>query len=211
MHVNLRGVPWSINSKLSTTTPVDKEQHHETITIGSNGIGDTRRLQQHPHQGTGRRSRRRPRRLDRAASGHYAAGSSNRADHSTARSNRRVGQSAERSSNVLSKRSVFFELDSNIVKDEFKPLVSAHARYLQQNRGMKMTVQGNADERGSREYNLALGQRRADAVKQVMQLLGAQSDQIETISFGEEKPRATGHDEASLAENRRADIVYPND
>jgi len=114
-------------------------------------------------------------------------------------------------SNVLSKRSVFFELDSNIVKDEFKPLVSAHARYLQQNRGMKMTVQGNADERGSREYNLALGQRRADAVKQVMQLLGAQSDQIETISFGEEKPRATGHDEASLAENRRADIVYPND
>jgi peptidoglycan-associated lipoprotein len=114
-------------------------------------------------------------------------------------------------SNILSKRSVFFELDSNIVKDEFKPLVSAHARYLQQNRGMKMTVQGNADERGSREYNLALGQRRADAVKQVMQLLGAQSDQIETISYGEEKPRATGHDEASHAENRRADIVYPND
>ncbi len=114
-------------------------------------------------------------------------------------------------SNILSKRSVFFELDSNIVKDEFKPLVSAHARYLQQNRGMKMTIQGNADERGSREYNLALGQRRADAVKQMMQLLGAQADQIETVSFGEEKPRATGHDEASWAENRRADIVYPND
>ncbi len=114
-------------------------------------------------------------------------------------------------SNILSKRSVFFELDSNVVKDEFKPLVSAHARYLQQNRNMKMTLQGNADERGSREYNLALGQRRADAVKQVMLLLGAQIDQIETVSFGEEKPRATGHDEASLAENRRADIVYPND
>jgi peptidoglycan-associated lipoprotein len=72
-------------------------------------------------------------------------------------------------------------------------------------------VQGNADERGSREYNLALGQRRADAVKQAMQLLGARSEQIETISFGEEKPRATGHDEKSWAENRRADIVYPND
>lgn len=114
-------------------------------------------------------------------------------------------------SNILSKRSVFFELDSNIVKDEFKPLVSAHARYLQQNRAMKMTIQGNADERGSREYNLALGQRRADAVKQMMQLLGAQSEQIETVSFGEEKPRAAGHDEASWAENRRADIVYPND
>ena len=114
-------------------------------------------------------------------------------------------------SNILSKRSVFFELDSNIVKDEFKPLVSAHARYLQQNRAMKMTIQGNADERGSREYNLALGQRRADAVKQMMQLLGAQSEQIETVSFGEEKPRATGNDEASWAQNRRADIVYPND
>ncbi len=114
-------------------------------------------------------------------------------------------------SNILSKRSIYFELDSNVVKDEFKPVVSAHARYLQQNSGAKMTVQGNADERGSREYNLALGQRRADAVKQAMQLLGARAGQIETVSFGEEKPRATGHDEKSWAENRRADIVYPND
>lgn len=114
-------------------------------------------------------------------------------------------------SNILSKRSVYFELDSNVVKDEFKPLVSAHARYLQQNRAAKVTVQGNADERGSREYNIALGQRRADAVSQAMQLLGAQASQIETVSFGEEKPKATGHDEASWAENRRADIVYPND
>lgn len=114
-------------------------------------------------------------------------------------------------SNILSKRSVYFELDSNVVKDEFKPLVSAHARYLQQNSKQKITIQGNADERGSREYNLALGQRRADAVKQAMQLLGARNEQIETVSFGEEKPRATGHDEKSWAENRRADIAYPND
>ncbi len=113
--------------------------------------------------------------------------------------------------NVLSKRSVYFELDSNVVREEFKPLVSAHARYLQQNRAVKMTVQGNTDERGSREYNLALGQRRADAVKQMMTLLGAQGDQIETVSFGEEKPKATGNDEASWSENRRADLVYPND
>lgn len=113
--------------------------------------------------------------------------------------------------NILSKRSVYFELDSNVVKDEYKPVVSAHARYLQQNRAAKMTIQGNADERGSREYNLALGQRRADAVRQAMQLLGAQAEQIETVSFGEEKPKAAGHDEASWAENRRADIVYPND
>jgi len=113
--------------------------------------------------------------------------------------------------NILSKRSIYFELDSNVVKEEFKPVVSAHARYLQQNRSAKLIVQGNADERGSREYNIALGQRRADAVKQAMQLLGAQADQIETVSFGEEKPKATGHDEASWNENRRADIVYPND
>ncbi len=113
--------------------------------------------------------------------------------------------------NILSKRSVYFDLDSNIVKDEFKPLVSAHARYLQQNRAAKVTVQGNADERGSREYNIALGQRRADAVSQAMQLLGAQASQIEAVSFGEEKPKAAGHDEASWAENRRADIAYPND
>lgn len=114
-------------------------------------------------------------------------------------------------SNILSKRSIYFELDSNIVKEEFKPVVSAHARYLQQNRAQKVTVQGNADERGSREYNLALGQRRADAVKQMMQLLGAQAEQIETVSFGEEKPKATGHDEQSWSENRRADIAYPGD
>ncbi len=113
--------------------------------------------------------------------------------------------------NILSKRSVYFELDSNVVQEEFKPMVAAHARYLQQNHSRKMTVQGNTDERGSREYNLALGQRRADAVKQMMTLLGAKSDQIETVSFGEEKPKAKGSDEASWAENRRADLVYPND
>ncbi len=110
--------------------------------------------------------------------------------------------------NILSKRSIYFDFDSNLVKDEFKPVVSAHARYLQQNGGAKMRIEGNADERGSREYNLALGQRRADAVRQMMQLLGARSTQIETVSFGEEKPRGMGHDEAAWAENRRAYIVY---
>jgi peptidoglycan-associated lipoprotein len=110
--------------------------------------------------------------------------------------------------NILSKRSVFFDYDSNLVKDEFKPLVSAHARYLQQHGGMKMRIEGNADERGSREYNLALGQRRADAVRQMMQLLGARADQIETVSFGEEKPRCTTADEGCYAQNRRADIAY---
>lgn len=110
--------------------------------------------------------------------------------------------------NILSKRSVYFDYDSNLVKDEFKPIVAAHARYLQQNGAAKMKIEGNADERGSREYNLALGQRRAEAVRQMMQLLGAQAGQIETVSFGEEKPRCTDHDEKCWWQNRRGDIVY---
>ena len=110
--------------------------------------------------------------------------------------------------NILSRRSVYFDFDSNMVKDEFRPLVTAHARYLQQKPGAKMRIEGHADERGSREYNIALGQRRSEAVKQMMQLLGARPDQIESVSFGEEKPRGMGHDEASWAENRRGDIAY---
>ena len=110
--------------------------------------------------------------------------------------------------NILSKRSVYYDFDSAIIKDEYKPLVTAHARYLSQNRSAKMTVQGNTDERGSREYNIALGQRRADSVKQMMLLLGAQEAQIETVSFGEEKPRMEGHDETAWSENRRSDVVY---
>src|SRR5262249_48888430 len=110
--------------------------------------------------------------------------------------------------NILSKRSVFFDYDSNLVKDEFKPLVAAHARFLQQHGTMKMAIQGNADDRGSREYNLALGQRRADAVKQMMQILGVKPDQVETVSFGEEKPRCTEQAESCWSQNRRGDIVY---
>ena len=111
-------------------------------------------------------------------------------------------------SNILSRRSVFFDYDSNAVKEEFKPLVTAHANYISKSAQQRMTIQGNTDERGSREYNLALGQRRADAVKQMMTLLGAPAAQIETVSFGEEKPRAQGSTEQAFAENRRADIVY---
>jgi peptidoglycan-associated lipoprotein len=108
----------------------------------------------------------------------------------------------------LAKRSVYFDFDSFVVNPQFQPLVEAHARYLNSNKGRRVTIEGNADERGSREYNLALGQKRADAVKSRMGLLGVSDQQIETVSFGEEKPRSTGHDEAAWAENRRADIVY---
>jgi peptidoglycan-associated lipoprotein len=110
--------------------------------------------------------------------------------------------------NILSKRSVYFDFDSFVVRDEFKPIVEAHAKYLQRNRNAKMTVQGNTDERGSREYNIALGQKRADAVKRMLVLLGAQDAQVETVSFGKEKPKNSGHDEAAWAENRRDDILY---
>jgi peptidoglycan-associated lipoprotein len=120
----------------------------------------------------------------------------------------RVGNPLRDPSSPLSKRSIYFDFDSFTVKDEFKPTIEAHARWLQQNRNQRMTIQGNTDERGSREYNIALGQKRADAVKRMMTLLGAQESQIETVSFGKEKPRAQGHDEGAWAENRRDDILY---
>jgi peptidoglycan-associated lipoprotein len=110
--------------------------------------------------------------------------------------------------NILSKRSILFDYDSILIKDEYKPVVTAHARYLQKNPSVKVRVEGNADDRGSREYNLALGQRRADAVKQMMQLLGAQAAQIESVSLGEEKPKCTEQTESCWAQNRRGDIAY---
>ena len=110
--------------------------------------------------------------------------------------------------NILSKRNIYFDYDQFTVKDEYKAIVEAHAKYLQANRGARAIIQGNTDERGTREYNIALGQKRADAVKNLMLLLGATEIQIETVSFGKEKPRREGHDEASWTENRRADIVH---
>jgi peptidoglycan-associated lipoprotein len=110
--------------------------------------------------------------------------------------------------NILSKRSVYFDFDSNVVKDEYQGLVQAHARYMMDKKDSKIRIEGNCDERGSREYNLALGQRRAEAVKKVMTVLGVQDGRIETVSFGEEKPAAPGHDEAAWAQNRRSDIKY---
>ena len=110
--------------------------------------------------------------------------------------------------NVLSKRSVYFEFDSFVVEDKYKSMVESHAKYLAGNKAAKVTLQGNTDERGSREYNIALGQKRAEAVKRVMVLMGAQDVVIETVSYGKEKPKREGHDEAAWAENRRVDIVY---
>jgi peptidoglycan-associated lipoprotein len=110
--------------------------------------------------------------------------------------------------NILSKRSVYYDFDKSDVKDEYKPMVEAHAKYLTGHKDAKVAVQGNCDERGSREYNIALGNRRADSVRKVMNVMGASDSQIEVVSFGEEKPRATCHDESCWKENRRSDIVY---
>lgn len=110
--------------------------------------------------------------------------------------------------NILSKRSIYFDFDKYDVKDEYKPLVEAHAKYLNGHKSANVIVQGNADERGSREYNLALGQRRAEAVKKMMNVLGVPDGQMETVSFGEEKPKAECHDESCWSQNRRDDIVY---
>lgn len=108
----------------------------------------------------------------------------------------------------LAKRSVYFDFDSYAVKDEYQPLLNAHARYLNKNKERRILIQGNTDERGGREYNLALGQKRSEAVRKVLSLLGVDDNQMEAVSFGKEKPKAAGNDEAAWAENRRADIVY---
>jgi peptidoglycan-associated lipoprotein len=109
---------------------------------------------------------------------------------------------------VLAKRSVYFDFDSYIVKEEFKPVVSAHGQYISTQKNRKIIIQGNTDERGGREYNLALGQKRAEAVRKSLATLGVPETQMEAVSLGKEKPKATGNDEAAWAENRRADITY---
>ncbi len=109
---------------------------------------------------------------------------------------------------ILSKRSIYYDFDKFDVKEEYRPMVEAHAKYLRDNPGTKMLIQGNADERGSREYNVALGQRRSDGVKKMLLLLGAKEAQIESVSLGEEKPKSEGHDEAAWAQNRRSDMLY---
>jgi peptidoglycan-associated lipoprotein len=111
-------------------------------------------------------------------------------------------------SSPLAKRSIFFEFDRDDIKAEYRPMLEAHAKYLAQNPAKKMLIQGNADDRGSREYNIGLGQRRADAVKRTLVLMGAGEVQIESVSLGEEKPRCTEQTEECWAQNRRADLLY---
>ncbi len=109
---------------------------------------------------------------------------------------------------ILAKRSVYYPFDVSVVQDEDKPVVQAHARYLSEHSNRNVRLEGNCDERGSNEYNLGLGQRRADGVKKMLELGGVNPGQLESVSYGEEKPRASGHDEASWSQNRRTDLIY---
>lgn len=109
---------------------------------------------------------------------------------------------------VLAKRSVYFDYDSYVVKPEYQQVVENHSKFLQSNRARKIIIQGNTDDRGGAEYNLALGQKRAEAVRKSLSLLGVPESQMEAVSLGKEKPKALGSDDSAWAENRRADIVY---
>ncbi|MEJ2362054.1 MAG: peptidoglycan-associated lipoprotein Pal [Gammaproteobacteria bacterium] len=112
--------------------------------------------------------------------------------------------------NPLSKTTVYFNFDSSEILPDDRPIVIAHAKYLVTHPNVKVVLQGNTDERGTAEYNIALGERRAKAVSQLMQLQGVAQSQIQVVSFGKEHPVALGHNEAAWSKNRRVDIVYPN-
>jgi peptidoglycan-associated lipoprotein len=112
-------------------------------------------------------------------------------------------------SNPLSKHTVYFDFDSSEIKPADREIVMAHAQYLASHPQSKVVLEGNADERGTREYNIALGERRAKSVAQLMLLQGVSQSQIDVISFGEERPIALGHDETAWSLNRRVEIIYP--
>lgn len=119
-----------------------------------------------------------------------------------------MGDPLDDPNSMLAKRVVYFDFDRSEVKSEFRAIVAAHAEYLAANPDVTVTIEGHADERGTREYNIALGERRSAAVKQVLTLQGASSGQVNTISYGEERPAALGHDEDAWALNRRAEFIY---
>lgn len=110
--------------------------------------------------------------------------------------------------NPLSKHTIYFRYDSSQVQQDFIPVIAAHAQFLVAHPKQRIVLQGHADERGSREYNIALGEQRAKAVARMMKVQGVAEEQLEVVSYGEEKPAAEGHDEASWQLNRRVELVY---
>ena len=120
-----------------------------------------------------------------------------------------VNPGAVETFNPVKDFSIYFDLNEFTVSEKYLSVVRRHAEYMKKNTAQRASVQGNTDERGSREYNLSLGQKRAEAVKKMLVLEGVKEAQIEAVSLGEEKPKNAGHDEAAWAENRRSDITYP--
>jgi peptidoglycan-associated lipoprotein len=118
------------------------------------------------------------------------------------------GKPLDARTDLLAKRRVYFTFDSSVVDEENRAIVEAHAAYLSANKNIKVVFEGHADERGTREYNLALGERRAQAVERMVRVLGVSADRIKIVSYGEEKPVAMGHDEAAWSLNRRVEIIY---
>ena len=119
-----------------------------------------------------------------------------------------AGHPLDDPNSLLAKRTVYFDFDESVVLDQDRPILEAHAQYLSQNLGAAVTLEGHTDERGTREYNLALGERRAIGVRQFMSLLGASGQQLRTVSYGEEQPAALEHNEEAWAQNRRVVIIY---
>ncbi len=119
-----------------------------------------------------------------------------------------AGRDGARGRALLSKRTVYFEFNSSALDSESRAVVEAHAAHLAANAKTKLSLEGHADERGTREYNLGLGERRAQSVERVMRALGVGADRVKTVSYGEEKPAAPGHDEAAWSKNRRVEIIY---
>lgn len=111
---------------------------------------------------------------------------------------------------ISTDRSVYFDYDVFSIKSQYTPLIERQGKYLASNSSLAIKIEGNADERGSSEYNLALGQKRAESVLAALKIYGAKAGQLEAVSWGKEKPKATGHDEAAWAQNRRVDLVYPS-
>ena len=119
-----------------------------------------------------------------------------------------TGDPLQDPNSMLAKRTVYFDFDKSEIKADAREVIEAHARYLSANPSVRIVVEGHCDERGTREYNLSLGERRGKAVQQVISLLGVSSSQVEVVSYGEERPAAMGHDESAWAMNRRVEFLY---
>lgn len=109
---------------------------------------------------------------------------------------------------LLAKRIIYFDLDNSEIRGEGTEIIAAHARHLASTQGLRVRLEGHTDERGSREYNIGLGERRAQAVRRALMLQGAADSQLSTVSYGEERPAAAGSDESAWTQNRRVEIVY---